>query len=122
MSPEIMAEFAALLIQGYEEDLELIISCIDDPIQDNTAYQSYIDTGYGRLMLCYTSKAHAAKETRHLPDGDDGNISTGIAKCRSILDNMFNKSVIIGLVFNSDCQDAFIIPKDIIQIAMLGIR
>lgn len=45
MSPEIMAEFAALLIQGYEEDLELIISCIDDPIQDNTAYQSYIDTG-----------------------------------------------------------------------------
>lgn len=118
-TPETITDFAIMLKKGYEQDLELIISCIDDPLHPGIGYQSYIDTEFGRLMLCYTTMAHANKENRQLPAGDMRNISTATAKCRSIIDNMLTKSVIAGLVFNSDTQKPMIVMKDILQMAML---
>ena len=68
-------------------------------------------------MLCYTSKAHADKETIQLHSDDNRG---GSGSCRSVLDNMLNKPVIAGLAFNSDCFNSYIIPKDILQIAMVN--
>ena len=119
ITPETITDFALTLKKGYEQDLELIISCIDNPLQPGIGYQSYIDTEFGRLMLCYTTMAHANKEKRQLPAGDMRNVSTATAKCRSIIDNMLTKPVIAGLVFNSDTQKPMIVMKDILQMAML---
>lgn len=119
-TPNTIAEFATLLIQGYNENLELIISCIDDATHPGYAFQSYVNTEFGRLMLCYTSNAHADKEKRKLPGDDNRIVSSATASCRSILDNMLNKSVIAGLAFNSDCFNSYIIPKELLQIAMFN--
>ncbi len=71
-------------------------------------------------MLCYTSYAHADKEKGQLTHDDNRIVSSATASCRSILDNMLNKSVIAGLAFNSDCFNSFIIPKELFQIAMFN--
>ena len=119
-TPNTIAEFVTLLIQGYNENLELIISCIDDPTHPGCAFQSYVDTDFGRLMLCYTSYAHADKEKRQLPSNDNRIVSRATASCRRILDNMLNNSATAGLAFNSDCFNSYIIPKKLLQIAMLN--
>jgi len=115
---ESTVELTAMLALGYRENLEVIISCIDDPEHLGCSFQSYVDTQLGRLMLCYTSYEHAEKEKRHLPNGDDRTAVNATAKCRSILDNVLKKPVIAGLSFNSDCRNAYIVPKELLRIIL----
>ena len=109
-----------LLIQGYNENLELIISCIDAPTHSVRAFQSYVNTEFRRLVLCYTSNAHADKEKRKLTYDDNRIVFRGTASCRNILDNMLSKSVIDRLAFNPNCLNSYIIPKELLQIAMFN--
>lgn len=118
-TPVTTAELTDVLAQGYFQDLELIISCADDTKCPGYSFQSYIDTELGRLMLCYTSYAHAENEKRHLPIGDSRTTSYATAKCQDVLDNVLYKPVIAGLAFNSDCFNTYIIPKEFLRMVLL---
>ena len=67
----------------------------------------------------YTSMVHANKEKRHLPVNDLQTVSIAATKCRSVIDNMLAKPVILGLVFNSDSRNPVFVMKDIMQMSML---
>lgn len=72
-------------------------------------------------MLCYTSNAHAEKEWHRLPTRDRRGMSCEIQSLRNVLNNMFHKQVIFGIVFNSDDpENAYIIPKPILEMLMPG--
>ena len=104
-----MLKFAELLKQGYEEDLSVMTWSISADPQGSQAYHAYIDIEYGRLMMCYTSKAHAMREWRRLPSYDHRMEGCLIAPLRDIMNNMFHKQAIFGLIFNSDDDEKYVI-------------
>ena len=116
-----MLKFAELLKQGYEEDLSVLTWSISADPQGCQAYHAYIDTEYGRLMMCYTSKAHAMREWRRLPSFDHRMEGCLAAPLRDIMNNMFNKQAIFGLIFNSDDDEKYVmVPKVMLEFLMPG--
>ncbi|MBP3855219.1 MAG: hypothetical protein IK990_06375 [Ruminiclostridium sp.] len=118
---ERMMKFAELLKQGYEEDLGVMTWSISADPQGSHAYHAYIDTEFGRVMMCYTSKAHAMKEWRRLPSSDHRAEGCLVIPLRDIINNMFNKQAIFGLVFNSDDYEKYVmVPKVMLEFLMPG--
>lgn len=116
-----MLKFAELLKQGYEEDLSVLTWSISADPQGCQAYHAYIDTEYGRLMMCYTSKAHAMREWRRLPSFDHRMEGCLAAPLGDIMNNMFNKNAIFGLIFNSDDDEKYVmVPKVMLEFLMPG--
>ena len=109
-------EMILLLKQGYEQNLDVLV--FGSVMNGDHFHQAYSDTEEGRLMMCYTTKAHAMKEHRRIAEG-------GLMMCREIsiwemLNNVFNKKSIFGLVFNPEDENMVIIPKMIMEIYMPG--
>lgn len=100
-SGEQQAEFMELLKTAYNEDLELIISCVYIRANSQMAQQGYLEADGNRFLICYTNKNHAKREKR--------GGTWDIARARDILNNMFNKDAITGLVFNPEDEKMVII-------------
>ena len=85
---------ALLLKQAYENNLPLVIMCQYD--EDGLAYQAYFNLDEehpfldgNRQMIFYTSKRAGKRETK-----------TVTVPAQDVLNNIFNKKIIGGLVFN----------------------
>ena len=105
-------EFMVMLKQAYEENLGVIIGCFSKPGYPDMVFQSYMEVDGMRFMMCYTSKMHANNEWR---GGKWEQV-----QLRDIMNNMFNKSVIGGLVFNPENENMVIVPKELCQEFMPG--
>ncbi|MGM9942227.1 MAG: SseB family protein [Bulleidia sp.] len=104
-------EFMTLLKQAYDLDMNLIICCISDPVA-GIARQGYMEANGKRLLLCYTSKERARKAKY--------NMGWDEVSARDIMNNMFNKDKIMGLVFNPGDKNMVIVFKDLLMAIMPG--
>ena len=84
--------FMLLLKQAYDKDMNLIMPCVYDSMRPGVARQGYMEVMGKRMLVCFTSKQRA-KQAEY-------NTSWDIAKARDIMNNMFNKDKIAGMVFN----------------------
>jgi len=110
-NPNIMMatmEMAALLKQAYVEELNVLAQVYYSIDMPGMAFQAYLGSPNERFMICYSCKEQAKKESR---GGDWAELNA-----KDILNNLFQKSVIAGLVFNSaDESRMLIVPRELLQ-------
>ena len=87
--------FMLLLKQAYDKDMNLIMPCVYDSMRPGVARQGYMEV-MGKRML------------------------VDIAKARDIMNNMFNKDKIAGMVFNPNDEKMVIVLKDVLLSIMPG--
>ena len=104
--------FMLLLKQAYDQDMKLIMSCAYDPMRPEMARKGYMEVMGKRMMVCFTSKQRAKQA--------DYNMTWDIAKARDIMNNMFNKDAIAGMVFNPNDEKMVIVLKDLLLPIMPG--
>lgn len=94
-------KFMLLLKTAYEKDMKLVIACTNTPGMPGMAQQGYIDVDGKRMLACYTSKSLAQHQSNHM--------QWNIAKARDVMNNMFNKPVIAGMVFNPGEEEKMVV-------------
>lgn len=104
--------FMLLLKQAYDEDRKLIMACLYDPMRPGLAHQGYMEAMGKRMLVCFTSKKRAKQA--------DYNTTWDIAKARDLMNNMFNKEAIAGMVFNPNDKNMVIILKELLLLLMPG--
>lgn len=105
-------EFMLLLKTAYDKDMKLIMACQYDPLNPGLARQGFMDVMGKRMLVCYTSKQRA-KTARY-------NMTWDIAKARDLMNNMFHKEKIMGMIFNPSDENMIIILKDLLLPIMPG--
>ncbi|MCC8152651.1 MAG: SseB family protein [Lachnospiraceae bacterium] len=108
--------FMNLLKDAYDNDLGLIVSCTYDT-QASTpgrlmAKQGFLEVDGMRFLVCFTSEKRA-REAKY-------NTDWNIMKARDVMNNMFNKKAIWGLVFNPNDERMVIVLKDLLSLIMPG--
>lgn len=107
-----MSEFMYWLAEAYDEDLEVLISCFYDERMPGYAKQGYMDVEGKRFLVCYTSKERAR--------AGKFNGNWDIARLRAVMNNMFNKDVIIGMVFNPGDEAMTLVFKEAMELLLPG--
>lgn len=101
-------EMTALLKQAYVDNISILAQVYYSADMPGMGFQAYLGSQTERFMICYSSKEQAKKENR---GGDWAELSA-----KDILNNLLNKPVIAGLVFNSaDENRMLIVPKELLQ-------
>lgn len=106
-------EMAALLKQAYMDNMGILAQIFYSRERPGIGFQAYIGSQTERFLICYTSKEQAKK-------GQAKNDTWGGDWCelnvKEVINNLFRKPVIVGLVFNCADEDRmFIVPKEILQ-------
>lgn len=99
--------FLLKLLEMYEKDLDILIACNEHPSDPSLVSQAYLkdEAEDKRFMICYTSIQRAKKTAQ--------NTIWRAISCRNVMDNMFSRDVIKGLVFNPfDETEQIIVTKD----------
>lgn len=98
--------FMLLLKMAYDKDMKLIMSCAYDPMMSGMARQGFMEVMGKRMMVCFTSKQRA-KQAKY-------NMTWDVAKARDLMNNMFNKEKIMGMVFNPNDENMVIVFKELL--------
>ena len=111
-------ELAKVLKTGYEQNLDIL--CVCNETEEGQAHQMYVNLDEGnplsvgnRYMLCYTGHSRAIHDT-HAPMYPKAALILEIST-RDMLNNLFNKRVIGGLIFNRYLSNAIIIHKPVLE-------
>ncbi len=105
-------KFMLLLKKAYDKDMNLIIACINDPIMPGMGRQGYMEVKGKRMLVCFTGKQRA-KTANY-------NTTWNIARAREIMNNMFHKESLTGMVFNPNDEKMVIVFKDLLLPIMPG--
>lgn len=105
-------KFMLLLKEAYDNDRDLIMACIYDPEMPGMAGQAYMDVMGKRMLVCFTSEQRAEEA--------DYNVDWDVARARDLMNNMFHKKSILGMVFNPNDEKMIIILKDLLLPIMPG--
>lgn len=105
-------QFMLLLKKAYDKDMKLIMACIDDPVMPGMTRQGYMEVMGKRMLVCFTSKQRAKTAVY--------NTTWNIAKARDLMNNMFNKESVAGIVFNPNDRKMVLIFKDMLWQIMPG--
>lgn len=122
--PQKEERIAELLKTAYEEDLEILTICaLMDSDHVRQLYFSkdelHPSAEGNRYMLCYTGKNRAIYDTDVPLYPEDARIYH--ISVRDMLNNLFNKRVIGGLVFNRYLDDqSIIVRKSVLERIMPG--
>ena len=108
----ILSEAGRLVQEAYENNFRVIAGVMHDKKKPTTCYQLYLATTErkpepedNRYLICYTSREQAEKDPL-LPEGYE------LLPIRSVIDNVWNKKTIAGLIFNrADPNASFCLPK-----------
>ena len=111
-------EFIQMLLQGGDEDLAVLALCIQDKHNPDRASQLYAGPNDQRIMLCYTSEEEAKKNKRPLPPNDKRKIKCLPLSVRDVINNALMKDSIMGLIFDSESNHGYIIPKKLILMVL----
>lgn len=105
-------KFMLLLKKAYDKDMKLIMACMYDSIMPGMARQGYMEVMGKRMLVCFTSKQRAKTA--------DYNTTWDVAKARDLMNNMFHKESVAGMVFNPNDEKMVIIFKDLLLPIMPG--
>lgn len=95
-----------LLAEAYKENDNMIVSCVFQRINGQLyANQTYLPLGPKRFLVCYTSEKKGRNDHWQIKTVWDE------IPVRNVLNNMFNKDVIAGLIFNPHDANPIIIFK-----------
>ena len=103
-----LLDFIDSLLKMYDENLDILIACVEDSANINLVSQAYLKSEDDkRYMICFTSINRAIKT----PQGT----TWRAVSSKIVMNNMFNRDEIAGLVFNPfDEQQRVIMTKDIL--------
>ena len=111
-------EFAKVLKTGYDENLDIL--CVCNETKEGQAHQMYVNLDEdkplsvgNRYMLCYTGHSRAIHDT-HAPLYPRTALILELPT-RDMLNNVFNKRVIGGLIFNRYLSNAIILHKAVLE-------
>ena len=104
--------FMLLLKEAYDMDMKLIMACVPEPVMSNMARQGYMEVDGKRFLVCFSSKQRAKTASY--------NTTWDIASARELMNNMFNKKSVAGMVFNPNDEKMVIIFKDLLLMIMPG--
>lgn len=88
------------------------MACEYDPAVPGMARQAYMDVAGKRMLVCFTSKQRA----RSAPY----KTTWDVARARDLMNNMFNKEAVAGMVFNPNDEKMIIVLKDLLLPIMPG--
>ena len=111
-------ELAKVLKTGYDENLDIL--CVCNETEEGQAHQIYVNVDEAnplsvgnRYMLCYTGHNRAIHDT-HAPLYPKTALILELPT-RDMLNNIFNKRVIGGLIFNRYLSNAIILHKTVLE-------
>lgn len=111
-------ELAKVLKTGYDESLDIL--CVCNETEEGQAHQIYVNLDEdnplsvgNRYMLCYTGHNRAIHDT-HAPLYPKTALILELPT-RDMLNNIFNKRVIGGLIFNRYLSNAIILHKTVLE-------
>ena len=114
MTIERVTDFANTIILAYREDLYMYCLVKQNGFNDETCNQMYLGPFDKRYLCCYSSQRKAK-----LPKPEDvavtGLIIVQELSVREVVDNMLNKDVITGLVFNHTSDCPYIVDKEVLE-------
>lgn len=105
-------KFMLLLKEAYDMDMKLIMACVPDPVMSNMARQGYMEVDGKRFLVCFSSKQRAKTASY--------NTTWDIGSARELMNNMFNKKSVAGMVFNPNDEKMVILFKDLLLMIMPG--
>lgn len=105
-------QFMLLLKKAYDDDMRLIMACEYDPAMPGMARQAYMDVAGKRMLVCFTCKQRA-RSAAYKTTWD-------VARVRDLMNNMFNKDAVAGMVFNPNDEKMIIVLKDLLLPIMPG--
>ena len=118
-------ELAKVLKTGYDENLDIL--CVCNETEEGQAHQIYVNLDEdnplsvgNRYMLCYTGHNRAIHDT-HAPLYPKTALILELPT-RDMLNNIFNKRVIGGLIFNRYLSNAIILHKTVLEGYIKGER
>lgn len=104
--------FMYLLKKAYDKDMKLIMACMYDPMMPGQAHQGYMEVGGKRMLVCFTSKQRARTANY--------NMTWDVGNARDLMNNMFNKGSVAGMVFNPNDKRMLIVLKELLLMVMPG--
>lgn len=104
--------FLFLLKKAYDSDMKLIMACMYNPMIPGMAHQGYMDVDGKRMLVCFTSKQRARTANY--------NTTWDVASARDLMNNMFNKQSVMGMVFNPNDKKMVIVLKESLLQIMPG--
>lgn len=104
--------FMLLLKEAYDMDRKLIMACVPEPVMSNMARQGYMEVDGKRFLVCFSSKQRAEMASY--------NTAWDIGSARELMNNMFNKKSVAGMVFNPNDEKMVILFKELQLMIMPG--
>lgn len=119
-SAETTQEFLKTLVQGYEENLEILILGVQHPQYEDSVNQTCVVYEGKKAMLYFTDDKHVKHCDVSLPVG-----SMFLPECfsvyaRDVINNAMDKEDIDTLIFNYGSKHMYVIPKILFMMAMLA--
>lgn len=99
-----------LLKKAYDKDMKLIMACVHDPMKPGKAHQGYMEVEGRRMLVCFTSKQRARTANY--------NMTWDVGNARDLMNNMFNKGSVAGMVFNPNDKRMLIVLKELLLMVM----
>ncbi|MEE3420217.1 MAG: hypothetical protein VZR02_03835 [Lachnospiraceae bacterium] len=99
-------EIMFLIKQAYDDDLSIYVRCYIYESNPDLGQQAYIGEKNQRFLMCYTSKQHAGNEKRLSVVKPGQTMKTAKIRIRDVVNNMFGKESIMGLIINPDDEKA----------------
>lgn len=113
-------EFVKTLVQGYCEELEILILGVKDARDPDKVNQLCLMNDEGKKeMIYFTSKKHGETCNMKLPIG-----STYLSECMSVnlcdvINNAIEKPEIDYIIFNPGSNNSYVIPVPMLIIAIM---
>lgn len=122
MTEETVKEFADMLMYGYKNGKNLCVIGLVNQSDRSLVNQLYEGDFDKRLVLCSTTFSKGKCSVLNMEKNNEMGLPSGTEvcvvalPCKFILDNLYYKKQITGLVFNKALTDCFLISADILRL------
>ncbi len=103
-----------------KQDLALLICAVMKNADDDYAHQAYLESEFGRIMMCYTDDRYFGKSDIEIVSfGTSSIIQCVPSPLCDVIANCIQKEEIGALVFNKGTDHMYTIPIPLIEMAIL---
>ena len=115
-------KFLKVLVEGYYQDLEILVNGIIRPNDRGAFNQACIYNEKGKkAMLYYTDFRHSENQKVNIPPFASAKLECIRASCREVINNSMEKDEVDVIIFNHGTKNMYIIPKLLLGIMMMNI-
>ncbi len=118
-TPATTHEFLKVLVEGYSQELEILILGVENPKNKDYFNQACIMNDGEKAMLYFTDRKHFKNSKTVTPVGSMYQPKCMSAYICDVINNAIEKNEVTSLIFNQGTKNMYIIPKLALIMALL---